>query len=333
MLVTRTFARCDICHRPPGRLAGRAGEHRGRLPAGRGAWARTWSSSTSAGAPTARLVVHHDAHLGRRPGGLATSPRPTCRTTCPRLDDALDACAGMAVNIEIKNDPAEPGFEADRTLADDVAALVRARGETDRVLVSSFDRPSLDRLRAVPIATDRHRVAGHRAPGRGGRRRWWPAATRRSTRGGRPSTSASSSAATRAGLAVNVWTCDDPDAMVRLAAWGVDGICTNVPDVAIAVLAGSDAAARRSSGARAGRRPTAGSSRIQSNLRAVLEAQPSGLAQVVAVDLVREGPSRLDVESARSWCSSTVSVGLDGPAPQGSARVRQERHGPAGCGR
>ena len=39
-----------------------------------------------------------------------------------------------------------------------------------------------------------------------------------------------------AGLAVNVWTCDDPEAMVRLAGWGVDGICTNVPDVAIDVL-------------------------------------------------------------------------------------------------
>ena len=35
-----------------------------------------------------------------------------------------------------------------------------------------------------------------------------------------------------AGLAVNTWTCDDPDRIRELIGWGVDGICTNVPDVA-----------------------------------------------------------------------------------------------------
>jgi len=39
------------------------------------------------------------------------------------------------------------------------------------------------------------------------------------------------------GLAVNVWTCDDPARMRELAEWGIDGICTNVPDVARDVLA------------------------------------------------------------------------------------------------
>jgi glycerophosphoryl diester phosphodiesterase len=39
------------------------------------------------------------------------------------------------------------------------------------------------------------------------------------------------------GLAVNTWTCDDPDRMRELVAWGVDGICTNVPDVALTVVA------------------------------------------------------------------------------------------------
>ena len=42
-------------------------------------------------------------------------------------------------------------------------------------------------------------------------------------------------AAHGAGLAVNTWTCDDPARMRELIAWGVDGICTNVPDVALAV--------------------------------------------------------------------------------------------------
>ena len=180
------------------------------------------------------LVVHHDAHLGdgRAVCSVAEADLPD---HVPTLDDALDACAGMAVNIEIKNDPAEPGFDADRTVSDEVSALVRARGETDRILVSSFDRPSLDRLRAVadpPIATawlvtappaevvDVLVTGGHQAL-----HPWWQAVDQPLIE-----------RCHRAGLAVNVWTCDEPAAMDRLAAWGVDGICTNVPDVAVAVL-------------------------------------------------------------------------------------------------
>ena len=37
-------------------------------------------------------------------------------------------------------------------------------------------------------------------------------------------------------MVVNAWTVDDPDEMARLAGWGVDGIVTNVPDVALEVL-------------------------------------------------------------------------------------------------
>lgn len=183
-----------------------------------------------------RLVVHHDAHLadGR---AVATMRADELPAAVPSLDVALDACAGMAVNIEIKNDPDEPGFEPDRALADDVAAVVAARGDTDRVLVSSYDQASIDRLREVaspPIATawlvtvpppDAVEVVvagGHQAlhPS-------WLAVDQRLVE-----------RAHAAGLAVNVWTCDDPEAMVRLAGWGVDGICTNVPDVAISVLRG-----------------------------------------------------------------------------------------------
>jgi glycerophosphoryl diester phosphodiesterase len=43
-------------------------------------------------------------------------------------------------------------------------------------------------------------------------------------------------AAHAAGLAVNTWTCDDPDRIRWLADLGVDAVVTNVPDVALTAL-------------------------------------------------------------------------------------------------
>jgi glycerophosphoryl diester phosphodiesterase len=41
-----------------------------------------------------------------------------------------------------------------------------------------------------------------------------------------------------AGLQVNTWTCNDPERAVELAGWGIDGICTDEPDVMTETLAG-----------------------------------------------------------------------------------------------
>jgi glycerophosphoryl diester phosphodiesterase len=38
------------------------------------------------------------------------------------------------------------------------------------------------------------------------------------------------------GVQVNTWTCDDPVRMAELIEGGIDGICTNVPDIALALL-------------------------------------------------------------------------------------------------
>jgi glycerophosphoryl diester phosphodiesterase len=39
------------------------------------------------------------------------------------------------------------------------------------------------------------------------------------------------------GLSVNTWTIDDPVRMAELLGWGIDGLCTNQPDVALEVIA------------------------------------------------------------------------------------------------
>jgi glycerophosphoryl diester phosphodiesterase len=180
------------------------------------------------------LAVHHDARLedGTALVTLAATELPP---HVPLLDAALDACAGMGVNVEVKNSPLDPDFDPDRRLAAAVVELVAARGDHDRVIVSSFDPATIERARAldprVPTAWLTVGVDAATAAATctaGGHRFWHPYAD--------DLTPEAVDRAHAAGLGVNTWTVDDPDRMAELAAWGTDGICTNVPDVAVAVL-------------------------------------------------------------------------------------------------
>jgi len=181
------------------------------------------------------LVLHHDAAL---PDGRVVFETPTAAlpASVPSLADALDECAGLVVNVEIKNSPFEPDHDPERGVADQVVDLLRARGGRDRVLVSSFDLATVDRVRAcdpsvptafltfvdpvgadaVALAADRGHAAIHPHEG---------------------TVDADFVAlAHAAGLEVNVWTVDDPDRIRALADAGVDGIVTNVPARAVAAL-------------------------------------------------------------------------------------------------
>jgi glycerophosphoryl diester phosphodiesterase len=183
------------------------------------------------------LIVHHNPTLadGRPLLEVAKADLPG---HVPTLDEALDACAGMWVNVEIKNDASEPDFDPDDTIASLVIECLVRRGEDERWLISSFRRETVDACRrlAPSIATAWLTVAIDD-----------PAATAASL-------VASGHAAVHPyvdllsrdaldvmhahGLAVNVWTCDDPAKMAELIEWGIDGICTNVPDVALPLLSG-----------------------------------------------------------------------------------------------
>jgi glycerophosphoryl diester phosphodiesterase len=183
-----------------------------------------------------RLVLHHDAHL---PDGRVVRATPSADLPAhvPTLDQALDACDGMFVNIEIKNDPADPDFDANEWLAHRVCAELSRRGGGPRWLISSFRLATVDVCRVVfPSARtawlvetlEPDTVARTAAGGHAALHPWDPIVDEPLIR-----------AAHAAGLAVNTWTCDDPDRMRQLIAWGIDGICTNVPDVGVAVRAGS----------------------------------------------------------------------------------------------
>jgi glycerophosphoryl diester phosphodiesterase len=183
-----------------------------------------------------KVIVHHDADLADGRVIVETEradlPAPVCDLT-----DALDACEGMSINIEIKNWPADPDFDETELVARFVVDLVQERSLHDRVLISCFHYPTIQLVReldpTIPTAflhilVDRSwddlaadvAAAGHTAlhP--------WDGLVDESL-----------VAAARAnGLEVNVWTVDDPDRMAELIALGVDGLCTNTPDVARSVV-------------------------------------------------------------------------------------------------
>ncbi len=178
-----------------------------------------------------RLVVHHDAFL---PDGRAIvrTRTPDLPHHVPSLADALDACEGMFVNIEIKNDPSEPDHDPTDWVVHRVGELLVRRGGGVRWLISSFRFDTVATCRRIlpavrtaylVVAVDDHVIARTAATGHVAIHPWVDTLDERSVR-----------AAHAAGLAVNTWTCDDPDRIRTLLSWGVDGICTNVPDVALA---------------------------------------------------------------------------------------------------
>lgn len=177
----------------------------------------------------ARRAVHHDAEL---PDGRAICEVEADRLPefVPLLDVALAACEGLGVNVEIKNSSDDVDFDPARSLAD---AVVEELRDVDRarVLVTSFDLRSIDRVRDLDptVATgllahdlDEPRRAIDRAVGGGhGTINPWE-----------PYVNADfMSLARDAGLAVNVWTVNDVDRMRELIELEVDAIITDVPDV------------------------------------------------------------------------------------------------------
>ena len=180
------------------------------------------------------LVVHHDPRLPESGRPITDTPFRLLPDHIPTLDRALDACDGMWVNVEIKNDEHEPDFDATDHIAEAVVHALAARGEPERWLISSFRFKTINRCRlvepAIPTAwltvevpsgtAERVGSFGHKAL-----HPYWESVTEELV-----------ADCHRHGVEVNVWTCDDPEAMRRLATWGVDGICTNVPDLAVRTL-------------------------------------------------------------------------------------------------
>lgn len=184
------------------------------------------------------LACSHDGTLsdGRALVEMVASELPP---DMPVLAAALDVCQPLSVvNIEIKNWPDDRDFDEDEHLAGAVVALLDARGELDdgRYLVSGFHLPTVDRVHALApgLATAWLLFAGD-SDG---------ALVERTAAHGHVAihpyhafvTEELVDHAHELGLAVNTWTCDEPDRIRWLAEIGVDAVVTNVPRVALAAL-------------------------------------------------------------------------------------------------
>ena len=187
------------------------------------------------------LAVHHDPVIaGLGPvADLAVSDLPTY---VPLLADALAVCDGLVVDVEIKNDPAQPGYDPGESVAALTAAALAEAGWTERVIVSSFQAST---LRAAQVADGGLRLGAlwsvfadaDAAVDLAVEEGWYAV---------HPFVTAVSPAlverAHRAGLAVNVWTVNSPQDLAALVELGVDGVITDLLANALSIARGGGSA-------------------------------------------------------------------------------------------
>lgn len=188
-----------------------------------------------------QLIVHHDFNLARTTGHVAEIGQRTLEEVqrldagswrgtqwagerIPTLAQVLDRYAAQVfINVEIKvDDRPYPRIEAE------VARAIRDRSLQERVIVSSFDRATIERLRSIDptllcgfLSEDAPDDALEAAQDLGVTAIHLEASLITGPR---------LRQAHARGLGLLAWTVDDPVEMVRLVELGVDVVVSNYPD-------------------------------------------------------------------------------------------------------
>lgn len=192
------------------------------------------------------LVVTHDDHLGRTCNGqglvkefdldyLMSLDFGVWFSTdfkgekIPLLSEVFELLSGknMLLNIEIK---ATPG-KYNEGIEHAVAEMIKAYDFTRNTIVSSFNHYSLIRMKKeLPGVITAPLYAGLFAGMDEYARKIGAGAIHPNSNGVIADVADSCK---KSGILVNVWTVDNEDDMRRFASLGVDGLITNVPDVAL----------------------------------------------------------------------------------------------------
>lgn len=178
-----------------------------------------------------------DAGYQFSPDNGQTFPFRGQGVTIPTLQEVLSAFPALRINIEIK--------QTDPPMEQAVAELIQQADAQNRVLVVASNQNVIERFRAlmpdVATGASESEVRG-----------FFYAQTLRVSAFYRPTADALQvpenfgniqvlsphfvQAAHAREVAVHAWTINDPEAMRRLLAMGVDGIITDRPDLALEVL-------------------------------------------------------------------------------------------------
>tara|TARA_E500000331_G_scaffold115829_2_gene113066 strand:+ start:11209 stop:11901 length:693 start_codon:yes stop_codon:yes gene_type:complete len=182
------------------------------------------------------VVVHHDETIGkdRYIQELTVKDIPS---HIPLLRNAINACAGAHMNIELKVSE----FTLTQKLVDSVLGGIEGNNLNQQFLLSSFSRDVLEYARATSPTVQ----LGFLTIGDFKERKDFLQGLKLSGfQSVHPHHLAVDEdfvvASHEYGLEVNVWTVNDEDRMEELIGFGVDGIITDVPDVALEVVKGHD---------------------------------------------------------------------------------------------
>ncbi|MCJ7513506.1 MAG: hypothetical protein MUO23_11115 [Anaerolineales bacterium] len=193
-----------------------------------------------------QVVVHHDRTLERTTTGAGKLSAHTLDQLkqldagrkfsasftgegIPTLEEVFEAVSSsVLINVELTN--YERPMDA---LPEEVVRLVKAAGLQARVLFSSLNPLSL--RRAKRLAPEIPRALVVRASAAGLKRavyRW--VSPQQAYHPEDPMVTPETILREhRAGRRVNVWTVNDPARIRELLDWGVDGVITDVPDLAL----------------------------------------------------------------------------------------------------
>jgi glycerophosphoryl diester phosphodiesterase len=192
---------------------------------------RTTDAAGPVGALTAAELAQVDAgHLFDSAAGFPWRGRGE---GVPRLADVLAEHPALPFIIEVKGD--------DPAVARAAVDVVRRAGALDRVCFGGFSDSTLAAVReAAPGvcssgATEEIRRALYRSylwlsPGRVSYQAFQVPET---SKGTRVVSRRFVRAARRAGIVTHVWTVNTPEDMRRLKAWGIDGVITDRPEMAL----------------------------------------------------------------------------------------------------
>lgn len=182
------------------------------------------------------LICHHDAVVEGIGTfcelELAALPASVCS-----FAEAMAILDGLYVNVEVKNDPREPGYDPSGKLTASVVAAICEGGWADSVVLSSFNPEVLEQVRSLGAKVPTGLLwdwgadvsAGISAACELGASAIHPWVLDLSR--------AQVAEAHAAGLAVNAWTVNGPLDIEHMGAWGVDGVITDTPAEALEILA------------------------------------------------------------------------------------------------